>query len=92
MGIRLNITSQLTDRMNNSKEMAKAVEEAVKRFAGHDWGILLQEDSEANYRALESKTGHILARYGTPEGDIFINFSFAEDTEPTAFIMFCSEY
>lgn len=71
MGIRLNITSQLTDRMNNSKEMAKAVEEAVKIFAGHDWGILLQEDSEANYRALESKTGHILARYGTPEGDIY---------------------
>lgn len=82
--------------MQSNKAMQKAVEGAVKDFTRGQYGIIPQEDIEANRADLEQLDGHILGRYKTPAEDIYINMTFEEDEEGKtygqALIMFCSEY
>lgn len=91
MEVRYTFTSYLNYRVAESEEMAKAVTEALKRFVACDWGKVNQEDKEANNRDLVNREGHVLARYDSPEGDIYINLEFSED-ENIACIMFVDEY
>lgn len=88
------MTRHLNDDIADSEEMAKAVYEAMQRFSNGDWGELCQDDKEANNQDLENRDGHVLARYKTPNGDIYINLEFDEASmdSDVAMIMYCSEY
>ena len=92
-----------TRRINNdvaeSEEMAKAVYNALERFNNNDYGAMPQEDIEANNKDLANQDGHILAKYHTPKGYIYINLQFNElindDPEEyanAAMIMYPDEY
>lgn len=87
------ITARLNARIADSEDMAKAVHKAIKQFDWQDWGLVPDEDKAANDADLKARQGHVLARYNTPEGDIYINLEFGEDyTKDNACIMFTDEY
>ena len=88
------ITRQLNEDVANDEAMAKAVYAALERFTAGDWGNLCQEDKDANDADLEARDGHVLARYETPKGDIYINLVFDEPSiqSDAATIMYCNEY
>ena len=47
----------------------------------------------SNDEDLAARDGHVLGKYDTPAGMIYINLEFQEDEpEDLACIMFCSEY
>lgn len=85
------MTAFLNEQVARSEDMAKAVTSAVQRFNSGDWGKVPEADKEANNADLEARCGHVLARYDSPMGDIYINLDFYTDEE-TAVIMFASEY
>lgn len=85
------ITASLNRRIGESPAMLKAVTEAVKKFMKNDWGLVPAEDHAANNYELAHRCGRVLAKYFTPEGDIYINMDLGE-VEDTAVIMFTHEY
>lgn len=85
------ITASLNRRVSEDIDMLKAVTAAVKRFMRNDWGNVPEEDHAANNYELAHRCGRVLAKYFTPEGDIYINMDIGE-TEDTAVIMFTHEY
>lgn len=91
--IKFSITRHLNAVTEGSAAMQAAVVEAVRRFNAHDWGKLDPEDIEANNADLAARDGHVLAKYWTPEGDIYINLEFHDEAqEDYALLMFCNEY
>lgn len=88
------ITRRLNDDVAESEEMAKAVYEAAQRFHNGDWGDLCQEDKDANNQDLADRDGHVLAKYATPNGNIYINLVFDEPSiqSDAATFMYCDEY
>ena len=87
------ITRQLFDAGQQDNETEKALLQAVERFKNGDWGEVCQEDKDANDSDLKSRNGHVLGRYKTPAGDIYINLEFHDElTEDCACLMFCNEY
>lgn len=86
------ITAKLNNDMANDEATAQAVYKALKRFNSGDWGNVPQEDKDANNADLTRREGRVLARYDTPNGDIYINLSFEESGEDTALLMYCNEY
>lgn len=87
------ITRPLFEAGQRDKETEKAFMQAVERFRNGDWGELCQDDIEANNSDLASRDGHVLGRYKTPAGDIYINLEFHDELqEDYACIMFCNEY
>lgn len=88
------ITRRLNDDVAENKDIAKAVYSAAQRFYNCDWGDLCQEDKEANNRDLADRDGHILGKYSTPNGNIYINLVFDEPSiqSDAATIMYCDEY
>lgn len=94
MKVEFMITARLNERMAESEDMARAINTAVARFVRKDWGEVPDEDKQYNDEDLKNRDGHVLARYETPEDDIYINLSFDEVApgSNTALIMFCNEY
>jgi hypothetical protein len=87
------ITARLNNDIANREDVAKAVYDALRQFNNGEWGKVPEEDKEANNRDLKDRAGHVLARYETPTGDIYINLVFSENpSEDTAMIMYCDEY
>ena len=88
------ITRRVNDDVADSEDMAKAVYTAAQQFYNFDWGIICDEDKEANNADLEARTGHVLGRYTTPNGDIYINLVFDDPSTggDYAMIMYCEEY
>lgn len=88
------ITRQLNEDVAESPEMVLAVRAAVERFNNGDWGDMCQDDIEANNEDLDARIGRVLARYPTPNGDIYINLNFDDPSieSDAALIMYCSEY
>ena len=87
------VTRAVNSAMAGSEDMAKAVFEAVGRFNAGDWGNLDQEDKDANNADLLAREGHVLARYETPAGDVYIELIFDEPSMQSdiATVMFCEE-
>lgn len=87
------ITRGLHQAGQENPEVEKAYIEAVRQFERGEWGLLGPEDIQANDNDLTARDGHVLGKYGTPAGPIYINLEF-DDTQPedTACLMFCSEY
>ena len=87
------ITRGLHQAGQEDPEVEKAYIEAVKQFQRGEWGLLCEEDIKANDSDLEARDGHVLGKYRTPAGDIYINLEF-HDEEPQdyACLMFCNEY
>lgn len=83
------LTRRLNSRVAASQEVAQAVTDAITRFSSLDWGELPQEDKEANARDLKATGGHILGRYNTPDGPVYVEW-YVGDGEP-AVICFCDE-
>lgn len=91
--MKMYITKAVNCEVETSEEMAKAVTEAARRFMANDWGIIPEEDKEQNRKDLAERDGHILGRYHTPGGDIYIDLEFAEsEADDYAVIMYCNEY
>lgn len=87
------MTKGIDAAMKRSEEMTNACFNAIGRFTSGDWGELCDEDKAANDADLQNRDGHVLGKYNTPEGDIYINLEFHDD-EPQdyACLMFPSEY
>lgn len=87
------ITRLLFEAGQKDNETEKAYLKAIERFKNGEWGELCQDDIEANNKDLEDRDGHVLGKYKTPAGDIYINLEFHDD-EPQdyACLMFCNEY
>lgn len=87
------ITARLNDRVADSVEMAKAADRAIKAFCRGDWGLVPDEDKAYNNADLKARQGHVLGRYDSPEGDLYINLEFdPEEKQDTACIMFADEW
>ena len=87
------ITRALHQAGAENPEVEKAFIEAVRQFERGEWGLLTQDDIEANDADLQARDGHVLGKYATPAGNIYINLEFHDD-EPQdyACLMFCNEY
>ena len=94
MEYKLFMTKRINNVVADDEETAKAVCDAVQRFAAGDWENLPDQDKQANDTDLQNRDGHVLARYGTPAGDIYINLTFNDPSMQSdiAMIMFCDEY
>ena len=87
------ITRGLNEAVAENEETAKAVYEAIRRFNAGDWGELVQDDKDANDSDLQNRDGHVLGKYHTPDGDMYINLEFHDDEpQDIACLMFCHEY
>lgn len=84
------ITAGINAAIEKNPGTLEAIKQAVEQFNNCNWGKVPEEDKEANNADLAANTGRILARYETPEGDIYIN-AYPGTDEP-AVIMFCYEY
>lgn len=87
-----NITSEVNHYLQCSDDFKAAVDKAVTMFNNCDWGEIPAEDKEANLKDLMNKEGHILGKYNSPEGELYINMEFDENKNGIAVIMFCHEY
>jgi len=85
------MTAFLNEKVAQSEAMAQAVTEAVARFNKNDWGKICQEDKELNDEDLRTRCGRVLARYDSPEGDLYICMNFYSDMD-SAVVMFVHEY
>ncbi|MBQ0066593.1 MAG: hypothetical protein KBS60_00170 [Phascolarctobacterium sp.] len=81
------MTREIAAKQESNSSFIGECMKAVERFNNRDWGELDQEDKDANDQDLEARDGHILAKYETSEGAIYIE---TEDFE-NAVIMFPSE-
>lgn len=87
------ITARLNEAVAKHEGMAKAVTEAAQRFIAGDWGHVPEEDKKANDRDLLARCGHVLGRYKSLDGDLYINMEFgATEDDDTAVIMYRDEY
>lgn len=87
------ITRGLHQAGQENPEVEKAYIDAVRQFERGEWGLLCQDDITANDNDLAARDGHVLGKYATPAGNIYINLEFHDD-EPQdyACLMFCHEY
>lgn len=88
------ITAHLNGVIADDTETAKAVTNACLRFSSGDWGEICEEDKEYNNKDLAARAGHVLARYHTPTGDIYINLIFDEPSinSDVATVMYVEDY
>ena len=87
------ISATVNEAVAKDIEMAKAVEQALLKFHRFDYGLIPAEDAAANNRDLEERAGHVLGRYPSPNGDIYINLLFDDpDIGDYAYIMYTWEY
>ena len=94
MDYKLYMTKSVNNAVADNEDVAKAVYDAVRRFGAGDWGLVPDEDKQANDIDLQNRDGHVLARYDTPSGDIYINLTFDDPSinSDVAMIMFCEVY
>ncbi len=69
----------------------------LNRFRTCDFGLTDGDDELENLASVKSKMGHVLAKYNTTHGDIFVNTDFDVDEEDIAegaltTVMFVEEY
>lgn len=87
------ISARLNEAAAKHEGIAKAVTNAAQRFIAGDWGHAPEEDKKANDRALLARRGHVLGRYKSLHGDLYINLEFGEtEDDDTAVIMYRNEY
>ena len=87
------ITRTLFETGETNHETERAFMEAIKRFKAGDWGELEQDDKDANDNDLKHRDGHVLGKYNTPDGPIYINLEFHDESPVDyACLMFCNEY
>lgn len=87
------LTRRVNDDIADSESMAKAVTAAFRRFNNFDYGKVSPEDENANNSDLTARCGHVLGRYDTPNGDIYINLVFDyPDIGDYALAMYPDEY
>ena len=87
------ITRALHQAGQEDPEVEKAYIEAVRQFERGEWGLLGPEDIAANDKDLAERNGHVLGKYGTPAGAIYINLEFHDESpQDYACLMFCNEY
>lgn len=84
-------TKEINEAITSSESMAEAVEQAIEQFNINEWGKVPEQDKEANKADLKAGCGHILGRYETPQGDIYIDMAL-DPEQAEAVIMFCNEY
>ena len=93
-GLKLNFaaTRQIYDACETDPHFREQIEKACYHFNKCDWGSLGAEDRHDNDRDLMTNDGHILGKYATDKGDIYINRDLCDGYDEPALIMFCEEY
>lgn len=87
------VTRRINNAIADDIKTAKAVTQAIGRFYSGDWGELSDDDKEANNADFRARDGHVLGRYKTPAGDIYINLEFGRtEKEDHVCAMFCDEW
>ena len=67
----------------------KEVISALSKFLVNDWGDTCLSDKTTNNQAVEKRYGHIIAKYITSRGDIYV---VTEIDSTTITILFADEY
>ena len=80
--------------MKEKRKFSLAVSEALMRFHRNDWGDVSDHDKKANDADYKNRDGRVLAKYGTPEGSIYITLDFevTDSGRDVETVMFCDEY
>ena len=84
-------TRGINDAVADDRRMAKAVLSALGRFNRHDWGKLCDEDKALNDADLRARDGRVLAKYPSPQGDMYVIRDFYPDYDLVT-VLFCNEY
>lgn len=82
------MTRSIAEKVSKNTKFHMEVIDAMLRYAEKDWGIVSQNDKQANDWGLENGD-RILAAYETCEGDIWI---ITEWDRSVTTILFPSEY
>lgn len=91
--MKMRITTRLNEAVAKHEGIARAVTSAIERFISGDWGDVPEEDKKANDRDLLARCGHVLGRYKSLDGDLYINMEFGDtEDDDTAVIMYRDEY
>lgn len=87
-------TRAINDAVADDSKMAKAVLAALGRFTRHDWGNLCDEDKAYNDADLKNRSGHVMGKYETPHGNIYVNRDFypEEYGYDVVTVLFCHEW
>ena len=88
--MRVVTTRTVAAAMERDPAMRETVFKSLDRFFAGDWGEVPDEDKAANNRDVQAQEGRVLARYGTPSGDIYI-ICYPGTDEP-ATVLLTSEY
>jgi len=87
----ITVTRGVYELSKRNPVFGQFVEKSLARFTLCDWGDLCQEDKEMNEISINpaNDAGRVLARYNSPEAEIFITTEW--DRSATT-ILFPSEY
>lgn len=83
------MTSSVSHLNDTDRKFSEELLKAVIKFQNADWGDTCKEDCEMNDQALQNGDDHIVAKYKTTNGDIFI---ITEHDRSATTILFAHEY
>ena len=81
------ITKAIHNKAETLEGFQAEILTACRRFSAGDWGELPEEDKEANNEDLKNRAGHVLGRYSTSQGAVYIESA----DFLTAAVMFTNE-
>lgn len=82
-------TRAIYEASERNKQFYREVQAAFKLYLACNWGKTSKEDKPLNDAAVKNGNDRILAKYGTSEGDIFIQ---TESDRSYTTVFFCNEY
>lgn len=86
------MTGTVRDVASNNSQFARDVFAGLKRWVCGDWGVLGAEDKKANSADIKSGWGHVLGKYDTCRGSIYINQELAGDRNGAVLVLFPEEW
>ncbi|MDY6375561.1 MAG: hypothetical protein SPL69_05535 [Succinivibrionaceae bacterium] len=89
---KLFMTRTVMDCASTNSQFARDVFAGLKKWVCGDWGELGDEDKEANSADIKSGWGHVLGKYDTCEGSIYINQELAGDRSQAVVVLFPEEW
>lgn len=89
---KLFMTRTVMDCASTNSQFARDVFAGLKKWVCGDWGELGDEDKQANSADIKSGWGHVLGKYDTCEGSIYINQDLAGDRSQAVVVLFPEEW
>ena len=89
---KLFMTRTVMDCASTNSQFARDVFAGLKKWVCGDWGELGDEDKQANSADIKSGWGHVLGKYDTCHGSIYINQDLAGDRSQAVVVLFPEEW